>query len=243
MGHDETEQAAGEPAQRRLRLDQPRPGGVAAPDDEIRAVLAEQAWKRLERRERRGEVAVRERADRGTRDTVARHDRRPFSTIRGECDDTGARFGGRVVLQQTQGLVARPIIDEEPLESAAEPLPDHHPRRVHRGPVQSLGGEQLQRPVAAQHIDRAHLRTHVGGDQNHDPVEAFLRADRLGHDFPKPAQHDARTADCAAHCEKSQFPVAGRPAGHGPACRGGGGRVASGPRLRRRRVRIANAMS
>ena len=76
--------------------------------------------------------------------------------------------------------------------------------RAHHGlvdglPVQTLGGVELERAVDAQHVDRAHLRHHVGGDQHHDLVEAFLRADRLRHDFAEPSQQHARTAERATH--------------------------------------------
>ena len=65
--------------------------------------------------------------------------------------------------------------------------------------VQALGGEELERAVGAQHIDRADLRHHVGGDQDHDLVEPRLRADRLRHDLAEAAQQDARTAGSARH--------------------------------------------
>ena len=70
---------------------------------------------------------------------------------------------------------------------------------VHGLRIQALGGVQLQAAVDAQHIDRANLRHHVGGDQHHDLVEAILRADRLRHHFAKPTQQHARTAERATH--------------------------------------------
>src|SRR5258705_325764 len=73
------------------------------------------------------------------------------------------------------------------------------PGVVHGLCVQALGGIELEAAVDAQHIDRADLRHHVGGDQHHDLVEAFLRADRLRHHFAKPAQQHARTAERATH--------------------------------------------
>ena len=49
---------------------------------------------------------------------------------------------------------------------------------INRGPRH----QQLSGPsVDPQHIDGAHLRHHVGGNQHHDLVKAFLRADRFGH--------------------------------------------------------------
>ena len=65
--------------------------------------------------------------------------------------------------------------------------------------VEALAGVELERPVHAQHVDGAHLRHHVGGDQDDDLVEAFLRADRLRHDLAKPAQQYARTTERATH--------------------------------------------
>jgi hypothetical protein len=65
--------------------------------------------------------------------------------------------------------------------------------------LQALAGVQFQRAVDPQHIDRADLRDHVGGDQHHDLVQAFLRADRFRHHFAEPAQQHARTAKRATH--------------------------------------------
>mgnify|MGYP003335507541 CR=1 FL=1 len=65
--------------------------------------------------------------------------------------------------------------------------------------LEAFGGVQLERAVDAQHVDGAHLRHHVGGDQHDDLVQAFLRADRLRHDLAEPAQQHARTAESATH--------------------------------------------
>ena len=65
--------------------------------------------------------------------------------------------------------------------------------------LRPFGGVELERAVDAQHVDGADLRHHVGGDQHHDLVEAFLRADRLRHHLAKPAQQHARTAERATH--------------------------------------------
>ena len=72
-------------------------------------------------------------------------------------------------------------------------------RLMHRLFVQAFGGVELERAVDAQHVDGADLRHHVGGDQHHDLVQAFLRADRLRHHLAKPAQQHARTAERATH--------------------------------------------
>ena len=72
--------------------------------------------------------------------------------------------------------------------------------------VEALGGVEFKRGVDAQHVDRAHLRHHVGGNQHHDLVKAFLRADRLRHHLAKSAQQDTRTAQRAAHGVRSLRP-------------------------------------
>ena len=82
-----------------------------------------------------------------------------------------------------------------------------HHGLVHGVPVEAFGGVELERGIDAQHIDGAHLRNHVGGDQHHDLVKAFLRADRLRHDFAKPAQQHARTAERATHGVRSLGPL------------------------------------
>ena len=58
---------------------------------------------------------------------------------------------------------------------------------VHRLAVEAFGGEQLERGVAAAQIERAHLGNHVGGDQDHDLVEACLCALALGHHLAQAA--------------------------------------------------------
>ena len=78
-----------------------------------------------------------------------------------------------------------------------------HHRAVHRVAIEALGGIEFERGIDAQHINGADLRNHVGGDQHHDLVKAFLRADRLRHNFAKPAQQHARTAERATHDVRS----------------------------------------
>ena len=70
---------------------------------------------------------------------------------------------------------------------------------VHGLALETFGRVELERAVDAQHVDGAHLRHHVGGNQHHDLVQAILRADRLRHHLAKPAQQHARTAECATH--------------------------------------------
>jgi hypothetical protein len=59
-------------------------------------------------------------------------------------------------------------------------------------PVQAFGGEQLEITARPQHVDRAHLRHHVGGDELHDAIEPLLRCDRLRHDLAQPSEQDTR---------------------------------------------------
>ena len=72
-------------------------------------------------------------------------------------------------------------------------------RDVHGFGFEAFRSVQFERAVDAQHIDGADLRNHVGGDQHHDLVEAFLRADRFRHHLAEPAQQHARTAERATH--------------------------------------------
>ena len=86
---------------------------------------------------------------------------------------------------------------------ADEALVRAHHRLVHGFTLEAFGGVEFERGIAAQHIDGADLRNHVGGDQHHDLVKAFLRADRLRHHFAKPTQQHARTAERATHGVRS----------------------------------------
>ena len=74
---------------------------------------------------------------------------------------------------------------------------------VHGVAVKALGGVEFERIVDPQDVDRAHLRHHVGGDQHHDLVQAFLGGDLLRHGFAKPSQQDAGTSRRASHLLKS----------------------------------------
>ena len=82
---------------------------------------------------------------------------------------------------------------------------------LHRGQmdgltIETLGGEQLHRPIGSHHIERADLRHHVGGDQDDDAVQTRLCGDRLRHDLAEPPQQQTGTAR-RAHSESSS-PVA-----------------------------------
>ena len=79
-------------------------------------------------------------------------------------------------------------------DEADEALVRSHRRLMHGLPVEAFGCEQLQRPVRARHIERAHFGDHVGGDEDDDAVETRLRADRLRHDFAEPPQQQTRSA-------------------------------------------------
>ncbi|MGY4354280.1 hypothetical protein ACVW0J_000773 [Bradyrhizobium sp. i1.7.7] len=70
---------------------------------------------------------------------------------------------------------------------------------VHRLAVEAFGGVELERVVNAQHIDRAHLGHHIGGDQHHDLVQPLLGRDLLRHGFAEPSQQDAGTSRRAPH--------------------------------------------
>ena len=70
---------------------------------------------------------------------------------------------------------------------------------VDRLAVEALGGEQLERAVAALQIERAHFGHHVRGDQNHDLVEAHLRGLALGHHLAQASQQLSRGANRDRH--------------------------------------------
>ncbi len=74
---------------------------------------------------------------------------------------------------------------------------------MHRVAIETFSGVEFERGIDAQHVDGADLRHHVGGDQHDDLVKAFLRADRLRHDFAESAQQHARTAERATHGVRS----------------------------------------
>ena len=65
--------------------------------------------------------------------------------------------------------------------------------------VQAFGGKEFEPAVGAQHIDRADLGHHIGGDVDDDLVEPRLGADRLRHDLAQPAQQQTRSAESAIH--------------------------------------------
>ncbi len=69
--------------------------------------------------------------------------------------------------------------------------------------VKAFGGVEFEGVVDAQHVDRADLRHHVGGDQHHDLVKAFLSADLLRHGFAEPSQQDAGASRRAPHVPTS----------------------------------------
>ncbi len=84
-------------------------------------------------------------------------------------------------------------------DEADEALMRGQDRLVDSVPVQTFGGVEFKGVVDAQHIGRADLRHHVGGDQHHDLVESFLSADLFGHHFAEPSQQDAGASQRAPH--------------------------------------------
>ena len=102
-------------------------------------------------------------------------------------------------------------------DEADEALAGLHGGEMDGFAVEAFRGVELERPVGAHDVDRAHLGDHVGGDQDHHPVEARLRADRLRHDLAEAAQQDARSARSGWHERVVPF-RAGR-AGKMPRCR------------------------
>ena len=70
---------------------------------------------------------------------------------------------------------------------------------VDRLAVQTFGRVEFETRVGAQHVDRADLGDHVGGDLDHDAIEARLRVDRFRHDFAEPTQQQTGAALSALH--------------------------------------------
>jgi hypothetical protein len=74
---------------------------------------------------------------------------------------------------------------------------------VDRYGIEALGGEQLERAVAAPQIERAHLGHHVRGDQHDHLVEAGLRALAHRHHLAQAAQQLSRGANRDRHHQQS----------------------------------------
>ncbi len=72
-------------------------------------------------------------------------------------------------------------------------------RKVNGLLVEAFRRVEFQNAVRAQHIGRAHLGHHVAGDLGDDPVEAFLRIQRFGHQFAQTLQQHARTRRQVSH--------------------------------------------
>ena len=88
-------------------------------------------------------------------------------------------------------------------DEAHKALARAHGRQMHRLAVEALGGEEFEPTVRAQHIDRADLGHHVGGDVHDDLVQTRLWADRLRHDFAEPAQQQPWSGMCATQWHRS----------------------------------------
>ena len=101
---------------------------------------------------------------------------------------------GRMLLRLGQGERLGALRDQ-----ADEALAGLHGGQMDGLAVQALGGVKFKPLVGAQHIDRTHLRHHIGGDLHDDLVEPRLRVHRLRADFAQPAQQQARSAVSAPH--------------------------------------------
>ncbi len=82
-------------------------------------------------------------------------------------------------------------------DQADEAFVRAHRRHVDGFALEAFRGEELETTVGAQHVDRADLGDHVGGDVHHDAIEARLCVHRLRHDFAEPAQQQAGSAERA----------------------------------------------
>ncbi len=59
-------------------------------------------------------------------------------------------------------------------DRADKALPDAQRGMVHGFALQALGGVQFEHAIRPQHVGRAHLGHHVGGDLRNNFVEAGL---------------------------------------------------------------------
>ena len=125
---------------------------------------------------------------------------------------------------------------------ADQALPDQQEGAMHRIPVQTLGGAELQLAVAAAQVDRTHLGRHRGRDQRHDGVHALLAVAGLRHHPREPLEQQSR-ASARRGLRRAVLPrsrgAAAFRRGHavGSVIRGSG----LGDRSRRRRVRRPRA--
>ena len=84
-------------------------------------------------------------------------------------------------------------------DGADQALAEPQLREVDGVGVQTFGGVELEHRIGAQHIERAHLGDHVGGDIAHDTVEPLLRLQRLLHELAEPFQQNARATGRVTH--------------------------------------------
>ena len=68
-----------------------------------------------------------------------------------------------------------------------------HGRQMDRFAIETLCREEFEPTVCAQHVNRANLRHHIGGDMHDDLIKARLWADRLRHGFAETAQELSRS--------------------------------------------------
>ena len=108
---------------------------------------------------------------------------------------------------EREGRMALRVVQIERRGLAGDQADQAFMRAQHRAvngvAVEAFGGVEFERVVDAQHIGRAHLGHHIGRDQHHDLVQAFLCGDLLRHGFAEPSQQDAGASRRAPHELKS----------------------------------------
>ena len=82
-------------------------------------------------------------------------------------------------------------------DQAHQALADPQSRAVHGARAQAFRREQLEM-LAAQDVRRADFRDDVGRDHAHHAIQAFLGADRGGHDLHQAAQQATGRAQLGA---------------------------------------------
>ncbi len=65
--------------------------------------------------------------------------------------------------------------------------------------IEAFSRVELEDAVGAQHVDGTHFRDHVLRDLAHDLVQAFLRLERLRHEFAQPLEKNARARGEVSH--------------------------------------------
>ena len=95
------------------------------------------------------------------------------------------------------GMAGR-IIETERLclggDETHQPFAQTQRGQMHRFGLEALGGEEFERAVVAQHIERADIGPHVLGDEGDDLVETSLRRQGLRHRLAQLPQEHPRAA-------------------------------------------------